>query len=66
MGEAALTAVLNFSSEYHAVSRALSNGARAEDLTCGPPTMLANNDDRRAFNDTTGGAARKSWWKFWG
>ena len=66
MGDAALTAVVNFSSEYQAISKALSGGKRPEDLTCAPPVMLANNDDARAFDDTSGGAARKPWWKLWG
>ena len=66
MGEAVLMAVVNVSPEYAAVSKAISSGSRPEELTCSPPTMLANNDDRRTFNDTSGGAARKPWWKFWG
>lgn len=66
MGEDALTAVVNFSSEYQAISKALNNGSRPEDLSCSPPVMLANNDDTRAFDDTSGGAARKPWWKLWG
>lgn len=67
LGEEVLTAVVNWSPEYQAISKALSGGARAEELTCAPPTMLANNDDRRSFDDTSGGPApRKRWWKFWG
>ncbi|QJW99730.1 hypothetical protein [Frigoriglobus tundricola] len=66
MGDYALTAVVNYSSEYQAISRALNGGSRAEDLTCAPPVMLANNDDRRAFDDTSGGAPRKPWWRLWG
>lgn len=65
MGEAVLMAVVNASPEYAAVSKAISSGSRPEELTCSPPTMLANNDDRRTFNDTSGGP-RKPWWKFWG
>ena len=70
MGEATLMAVVNASPEYAAVSKALGSGSRPEELTCSPPTMLANNDDRRTFGDTSddasGGAPRKPWWKFWG
>ena len=70
-GEDTLQAVLNWSPEYQAISKALSGGSRPEDLTCAPPTMLANNDDRRAFGDTAAAPAdepgvRKPWWKFWG
>jgi hypothetical protein len=65
-GEDALQAVINYSPEYQAISKALSGGSRPEDLTCAPPTMLANNEDRRAFDDTSGGPAAKRWWKFWG
>jgi hypothetical protein len=66
MGENALQAVINYSPEYQAISKALNGGARPEEMTCAPPTMLANNDDQRAFNDTSGGPKAKSWWKFWG
>ena len=67
MGESSLMAIVNHSPEYQAISKALRGGSRPEELTCAPPTMLTNNDDRRAFNDTSGGpAARKPWWKFWG
>ena len=66
MGDDALTAVVNYSPEYQAINRALNGGSRAEDLTCSPPVMLANNDDRRAFGDTSGAPTRKPWWKLWG
>jgi hypothetical protein len=71
MGESSLMAIVNHSPEYQAVSKALRGGSPPENLTCAPPTMLANNEDRRAFNDTSGGpsdgpGARKPWWKFWG
>jgi hypothetical protein len=68
MGDDALMAVVNCSPEYQAISKALSGGSQAHDLTCAPPTMLANNEDRRAFDDTSGGVQRgaKPWWKFWG
>jgi hypothetical protein len=66
MGDAALTAVMSLSPEYQAISKALNSGSRPEDMTCAPPTMLANNEDRRAFDDTSGGPAAKRWWKFWG
>ena len=66
MGEHSLQAVLNYSPEYQAISKALSSGVRPDELTCAPPTMLANNDDQRTFNDTSGGPPVKPWWKFWG
>jgi hypothetical protein len=66
MGESALMAIVNRSPEYHAISKALNAGTKPEELSCGPPTMLANNDDRRAFDDTSGGSQVKPWWKFWG
>jgi hypothetical protein len=66
MGEAALMAVVNHSPEYLAISKALNAGTRPDQLTCSPPTMLANNDDRRAFGDTSAGTGPKPWWKFWG
>ena len=67
MGEPALQAVLNHSPEYQALSKALKSGSPPEDLTCAPPTMLANNEDRRTFGDTTNDTApSKPWWKFWG
>jgi hypothetical protein len=65
MGERSLLAVVSYSPEYQAISKALNAGGRAEELTCAPPTMLANNDDQRTFNDTSGGTRAKPWWKFW-
>ena len=49
------------------VSRALNAGSRAEDLECPPPVVLANDEDRRAFDDTSGGTQprAKAWWQFW-
>jgi hypothetical protein len=67
MGEAALMAVVNYSPEYQAISKALNSGSQSHELTCAPPTMLANNDDQRVFDDTSGGTqSNKPWWKFWG
>ena len=66
MGDDALTAVVNFSSEYQAINKALNSGSRPENMSCSPPVMLANNDDARAFGDTPGGDTRKPWWKLWG
>jgi hypothetical protein len=66
MGEDTLMAVVNYSPEYTAISKAINSGSRPEELSCAPPTMLANNDDPRTFNDTSGGATSKPWWKFWG
>ena len=65
MGEDTLVAVVNWSREYQTISKMLSSGARAEELVCSPPTMLANNEDERFFNDTSGGVQRRRWWKFW-
>ena len=68
MGDDALMAVVKYSPEYQAISKALNSGSRSHDLTCSPPTMLANNDDLRVFGDTSNGTQRgtKPWWKFWG
>ncbi len=66
MGDDALMAVVNYSSEFQAINKALNSGSQSHDLTCGPPTVRANNDDRRVFDDTSGGAQQKPWWKFWG
>jgi hypothetical protein len=66
MGDGALMAVVNYSPEYQAISKALGAGSRPEELTCAPPTMLANNDDQRTFGDTSAGTPGKPWWKFWG
>ncbi len=67
MGEDAFMAVAGRSEEYRAVSRALNAGARAEELECPPPVVLANHDDRRAFDDTSGGPQprARAWWQFW-
>lgn len=67
LGGDAFMAVAGWSPEYQAVTRAMRTGARAEDLQCPPPVMLANHDDRRAFNDTSGGTQPrdKVWWRFW-
>jgi hypothetical protein len=66
MGEPTFLSVVNLSPEYQAISKALSSGAQPDQLSCAPPTMLANNDDARSFNDTSAGAPPKRWWKFWG
>jgi hypothetical protein len=67
MGEDAFMAVAGRSEEYRAVNRALNAGSRAEELECRPPILLANYDDRRAFDDTSGGRQprAKAWWQFW-
>jgi hypothetical protein len=67
MGEDAFMAVAGWSPEYRAVGRAMNAGSRAEDLECPPPVVLANYEDRRAFDDTSGGTQprAKGWWQFW-
>jgi hypothetical protein len=67
MGDDTLMAVVNWSAEYRAISKAINAGSRPDEMSCAPPTMVANNEDGRAFNDTSGGSQRtKAWWKFWG
>jgi hypothetical protein len=60
-------AVAGLSPEYRAIQKALSSGSQPEDLQCAPPIVLANDEDRRAFDDTSGGVQpkRKPWWQFW-
>ena len=65
MGERAFLAVAARSEEYRAVSRALKAGRRAEELAYGPPVVTALYDDRRSFDDTSGGRQR-AWWQLWG
>jgi hypothetical protein len=67
MGEAAFMAVAGWSPEYRAIKQAMNAGSPAADLHCGPPVMLANSGDRRAFDDTSGGRQlrAKAWWQFW-
>jgi hypothetical protein len=67
MADGAFMAVAGWSSEYRAINRALNSGALAEDLQCAPLVVLANDADRRAFDDTSGGTQPrvKSWWQFW-
>lgn len=55
LGTGAFLAVAGRSEEYRAVGRALDAGGRAEDLECHPPVVSAGYDDRRAFDDTSGG-----------
>lgn len=66
-GEDAFVAVAGWSSEYRAISRAMNSGSAPADLHCAPPVLLANHEDRRHFDDTSGGAQPrgKSWWQFW-
>lgn len=67
LGDGAFLAVAGRSPEYRAVSRALDGGARPEDMECHPPVVSANHDDRRAFDDTSGGrqARERPWWQLW-
>lgn len=68
MGEGAFLAVAERSEEYRAVSRALNAGRRADDLECLPPVVSAGHDDRRSFDDTSGGRQprERPWWRPWG
>jgi hypothetical protein len=65
--ESAFLAVAGHSPEYRAIRRALQNGAAAADLRCAPPIVLANDQDPRAFDDTSGGTQPRlrAWWRFW-
>jgi hypothetical protein len=67
MGEDVFLAVAGWSPEYKAINRAMNSGSLPEDLQCAPPVMLANHEDRRTFDDTSGGAPprAKTWWQFW-
>lgn len=61
-GDEMFQALVRRSPEYRAVSQALEAGSRPEELICAPPTMIANEDDRRSFGASSSG---KSWWQFW-
>ena len=67
MGEDAFMAVAGCSPEYRAVNRAMNSGSLAEDLQCAPLVVLANDEDRRGFDDTSGGPQprARAWWQFW-
>lgn len=67
MGEDLFMAVAGWSSEYRAISRAMNSGSQAEDLEFAPLVVLANDGDRRHFDDTSGGTQprAKAWWQFW-
>lgn len=67
MGEDLFMAVASCSPEYQAIKRAMHSGAQPEDLQCAPLVVLAHDEDRRAFNDTSGGRQPrgKAWWQFW-
>jgi hypothetical protein len=60
-------AVAGLSPEYRAINKALNSGSQSKDLHCAPPVVLANDRDRRAFDDTSGGTQprAKAWWQFW-
>src|SRR5690606_16314067 len=64
IGDETFLALVRRSPEYRAVSRALDEGADPADLHCAPPTMIANDDDRRDFGGSPDHPAR-SWWQFW-
>lgn len=67
MGEGEFMAVAGQSPEYRAINRAMNAGSAAADLVSGPLVLFANGDDRRAFDDTSGGIQprAKGWWQFW-
>jgi hypothetical protein len=60
MRDETFLALVRRSPEYQAVSRALDGGADPADLEFAPPTMIANEGDRRAF-----ARPGRSWWQFW-
>lgn len=64
---AAYLAVAGWSAEYQAINKAMNAGARPENLRFGPPVVLADHDDERRFDDTSGGAQPRdrAWWQFW-
>lgn len=66
-GEDAFMAVAGWSPEYRAINRAMNSGAPAGDIQCAPLVVLANHEDGRYFDDTSGGTQprSKSWWRFW-
>jgi hypothetical protein len=67
LGESEFMAVADFSPEYRAIRRAMNCGSAAEGIELGPPVLLANDADRRTFDDTSGGRQPRSraWWQFW-
>ena len=67
MDEVAFATVVGWSLEYRRIDEMMRSGSRAGDLVCSPPVMLANDENVRAFDDTSGGVQRrpKSWWQFW-
>ena len=60
-------AVAGWSLEYRAINKALNSGSNSADLQCAPPVVFANDQDRRSFNDTSGGTQprTRAWWQFW-
>jgi len=67
MGKDTFMAVASWSHEYQQINIAMNSGSRPGDLHCQPPVMIANNDDRRDFDDTSAGVQQKdkNWWQFW-
>jgi hypothetical protein len=67
IGENAFVTVASCSREYQKISEMLGSGSQAQQLVCSPPIMLANNEDLRDFDDTSGGVQPrpKTWWQFW-
>jgi hypothetical protein len=59
-----LMAVAGWSPESRAINRAMNSGSVREDLGCAPPVMLADPEDQRTFDDTSGGTRSrvKAWW----
>jgi hypothetical protein len=67
MGQDTFMAVARWSHEYQGINSALNAGSDAANLRCPPPVMIANNEDERRFDDTSGGRQPKpkNWWQFW-
>jgi hypothetical protein len=66
-GEAGFMAVAGCSPEYRAIRQLMNSGGRPEDMELGPLVLLANDGDRRTFDDTSGGRQPRprAWWQFW-
>jgi hypothetical protein len=67
LGESEFMAVAEFSPEYRAIRQAMKSGSPAGNIELGPLVLLANDGDRRDFDDTSGGRQprAKAWWQFW-
>ncbi|MBA4189293.1 MAG: hypothetical protein C0467_14955 [Planctomycetaceae bacterium] len=67
MGQDTFMAIAGWSHEYQQINIAMNSGSKPGDLRCSPPVMIANNEDRREFDDTSSGTQQKEkgWWQFW-